>query len=105
MRKHSTIEVAEMFAQELSKLHTQMDWADYKESTLNLSVEFKHGKARAEVRFSQGYGSVSVNGASLAEVMAEVRRRLNYNDKAEGQISEASEALIALPAPADGEDA
>jgi len=89
-------DLALQFTQELAQLHAALAWSDYTESTLTLTVEYKNRTPHVSIRFSKGYGDVSVKGASLGAVMDEVRRRFDYNDKAEGDIGQASQSLLAL---------
>jgi hypothetical protein len=89
--------VADSFRDELARLHSQMDWPDYKSSTLVLSVNYSHEKVAWEVKCNAGssYGA-EVKGSDLGVVMDEVYRRLGYEHREEARIET---SMAALPAP------
>lgn len=88
--------VAYEFARELMRLRQRMDWPSYSSQQLTLRISEADGKATAEICANVGgsYNSqVIVKGAQLGSVMDEVYRRLNYEDKAQGQIESSLQRL------------
>lgn len=74
------------FLAELRKLHAKMDWPRYKHTKLTLQLSYSDDNPRIELTWSGEYGEAPVKGTDLVAVMAEVYRRLGYDDRAEAAI-------------------
>jgi hypothetical protein len=93
--------VAESFRDELARLHSKMDWSDYKTSRITLEVTFQNDKIVWNIQCFPGseYGS-PIKGSDLGVVMDEVYRRLGYEHREEARIESSMVALVA-PEPVD----
>lgn len=89
-------EVVKEFVRELAKFQARTNPPDWHCDELILKVAMCRGKAGVEIKFD---GNVTVKGVDLGKVMDEVYRRVGYNEKTEGEIQAASQALLGLPAP------
>ena len=91
------LRVANAFYHEIAKLRTRLD-RKYGEDTITLIVGVNDGKPRVELKCSIGYGN-DVRAATLGALMDEVYRRQGFNDREDGRLQAASDALVALPKP------
>ena len=92
-------DVAAEFAQRLQVLRQRSGRSEsYSEDKITLSVTVKCEKVEFNLSYSQGY-SGNVKAATLDELLREVARRAGFDDREEGQLQAAGEALRALPAP------
>lgn len=91
--------VAAEFTRQLALLRTRAGRTDtFDEDKLVLSVTVRREKVSFDLSYACGYGN-NVRGATLAELMREVARRAGFDDKQEGEMQAAGEALRALPGP------
>jgi hypothetical protein len=87
-------QIAESFRDELARLHRQMDWPKWRDTSIELTVNFSEEKSSWNIKcYAAGQ---SVCGSDLGVVMDEVYRRLGYEHREQGRIET---SMAALPAP------
>jgi len=94
-------DVAQIFTNELAKLHTRTSPSTWITSVLELKVHFRDNKPEVKLEFCGECGTVS--HTQLGALMDEVYRRSHYDEHAKLSIDQESRTLLSLPSPSDEE--